>query len=619
MVQAGWYADPSAQAELRWWDGQRWTAWTHPPAADAVHAPPRADAVRLGTRRSGSGLEALLGDVDRIAVVDVETTGVYSNDRVVEVGVVTVDRSGAIVDEFECLINPLRDPGPTWLHGLTPSILQDAPMFEDVALHLAALLDGAVVAAHNLSFDRRLLQCEFERAGVDIDWGHGLDTLRAVGCKLGVACANYGIQLHGAHCALNDARATAQLLLRVADSFDTCRPAVAYPLSGEVPRVLTREGFTSVDIERPYVLQLARGVHSTADLAPYVTLLDYAVADLKFDIAERRELALLAQDLGLSEHSRVRAHKEFLNSVIDAALDDGVVTDDEFDQLSRIAALLDVDDAVVSSRTNPYRLAADFIDLTPGLQVCFTGAALQPNGEPLERDELDYQARLYGLETVDSVTKKNCGLLVAADPASMSTKAKSAQKFGIPVATVSDFLLAINSGSRLQVLRLPANGVALVCIKCGYSWMASRRKSDPVCDDCRGVTTKAPVAPSGADNGRNFVNVADREDRLGRCRQAVELQAGGASRREIAAMFGVGEEAVKAMLRDGKFYANPDADPQRLELAKTAASARVRGLTRAQYGDESRLSSGKADESWKDADVLFGDARTVSTAEGGGL
>ena len=82
-----------------------------------------------------------------------------------------MDRSGAIVDEFECLINPLRDPGPTWLHGLTPSILRDAPIFEDIALHLAALLDGAVVAAHNLSFDRRLLQLEFERAGVDIDWG----------------------------------------------------------------------------------------------------------------------------------------------------------------------------------------------------------------------------------------------------------------------------------------------------------------------------------------------------------------------------------------------------------------------------------------------------------------
>ena len=426
MPAAGWYSDPWGQAPLRWWDGSHWTACTHsgePERREPDSNEPRVRGAGL-RERDGVGLAALLGDADRIAVVDVETTGVYNSDRVVEAGVVTVDRSGAIVDEFECLINPLRDPGPTWLHGLTPSILRDAPMFEDVALHVAALLDGAVVAAHNLSFDRRLLQLEFERAGVEIYWGLGLDTLRVVGCKLGVACADYGIHLNGSHFALNDARATAQLLLRVADAFDNCRPAVAYPLSGDVPRVLTRNGFTAEDIERPYVLQLARGAHSTADLAPYVILLDYAVADLKFDAAERHELALLAQDLGLSEASRARAHKEFLNGLTDAALDDGVVTDDEFYQLCRIAALLEVDNVVVSSRTNPYRLMADSIDLTPGLQVCFTGAAQRPNGEPLERDELEYEARRYGLEPVGSVTKKNCGLLVAADPSSMSTKAK---------------------------------------------------------------------------------------------------------------------------------------------------------------------------------------------------
>lgn len=616
MAQQGWYPDPRGQAELRWWDGVQWTTWTHPPAPESIEsAPQTADVVELAPRRGEGALAALLGDADRIAVVDVETTGIYSADRVVEVGVVTIDRAGVIVDEFECLINPLRDPGPTWLHGLTPSILRDAPMFEDVALHLAALLDGAVVAAHNLRFDRRLLSLEFDRAGVDIDWGEGLDTMRAVRCKLGVACADYGIQLHGAHCALNDARATAQLLLQVADSFDSCRPAVAYPLSGEVPRVLTRDGFTAVDIQRPYVLQLASGMHSTADTAPYVTLLDYAVADLKFDVDERRELALLAQDLGLSDHSRMRAHKEFLNGLIDAALDDGAVTDEEFDQLCRAAALLEVDDAVVSARTNPYRVTTETLHLEAGLAVCFTGAAQWPDGQTLERDELEHHARRYGLEPVKSVTKKTCQLLVAADPNSMSGKAKNAQKFGIPVASVMDFVTALNGGQTLTVNRLPMKGVGLVCVRCGHSWMAARRKPDPVCDDCLGESKKKSIAPKGPNDGRNPVNIAVREDRLGRCQQAVELQAGGASRREIGELLGVGEETVKAMLRDGKFYANPDADPERLELAKSAAAARTRGLTRAEYGDESRLSKGKADESWKDADVLFVDTATLQETE----
>ena len=609
MVQQGWYPDPWGQSALRWWDGVQWTTWTHEIETRVIEpAAQESDVVELDVHRGHSGLAALMGDADRIAVIDVETTGLYSTDRIVEVAVVTVDRNGSIVDEFECLINPLRDPGPSWLHGLTPSILQDAPMFEDVALHLAALLDGAVIAAHNLRFDRRLLTYEFDRAGIDIDWGDGLDTLRAVGCKLDAACADYGIHLHGAHCALNDARATAHLLIAVADAFDDCRPAVAYPLSGDTPRVLTRDGFTAEEIERPYVLQLARGMHTAADVASYVTLLDYAVADLKFDAAERRELALLAEDLGLNEASRIRAHKAFLNGLIDAALDDGVVTDEEFDQLCRAAALLELDDTVVSSRTNPYRMMTETLHLRSGLQLCFTGAAQRPNGEPLEREELEDHALRHGLEPVKSVTKKNCQLLVAADPASMSGKAKNAQKFGIPVASLADYLAAVDTGSPMRVSRLPVKGVGQVCTSCGHSWIAARRKNNPVCDDCRAAANP----PSGPNDGRNATNLQIRGERIDRCREAVELQRSGVSRKEIAEQFGMGEETVKALLRDGKFYANPEADPERLEIAKKAAEARLSGLTRAAFAHEARLSKGKADECWRDADVLFVGTEPVS-------
>lgn len=500
-VGAGWYADPWGQAPLRWWDGAQWTSWTHGPE---TATPPPVAQERPGTERSPRiaelGLAALLGDVDRIAVIDVETTGLFSADRVVEVAVVTVDRSGAIVDEFECLTNPMRDPGPTWLHGVTPTMLRDAPMFEDIAEHVAALLDGAVVAAHNLPFDRRLLSREFDRAGITVDWGHGLDTLRAVGgCKLGVACTDYGIRLHDAHCALNDARATAQLLLQVADAFDRCQPAAAYPLSGAEPKVLTRQGFTAVDIERPYVVQLARGVHSAEDVAPYVDLLDCALADLTLDATERSELALLAGELGLDERARTRAHKEFLNGLIDAALDDGIVTDEEFDQLCRVAALLDVDDLTVNSRTNPYRITTEALELNPGLQICFTGAAQRQDGVPIERDELQHLARQHQLDTVGSVTAKNCHLLVAADPQSLSSKAKKAQQYGIPVASVVDFLAALDTGSRLSVSRLPVKGVGLVCTICGHSWIAARRKSEPVCDGCRVAAKKKAVTSTSAD------------------------------------------------------------------------------------------------------------------------
>ncbi len=608
-VAAGWYADPWAQAPLRWWDGTQWTGLTHnQESPQVVIAPPNMHAAEHVVRRGDGRIASLLGNADRIAVIDVETTGLFSADRVVEIAVVTVNRDGAIVDEFECLTNPLRDPGPTWLHGLTPSVLRDAPLFEEIALHVAALLDGAVVAAHNLPFDRRLLGYEFGRAGIDIDWGDGLDTLPAVGgCKLGTACADYGIHLLGAHCALNDARATANLLLRVADAFDGCRPATAYPLSGDVPQVLTRNGFTAVDIERPYVLRLASSLHSPADVAPYVTLLDYAVADFRVDADERRELLQLAEDLGLSEQNRARAHKQFLNGLIDAALDDGAVTEEEFEQLCRAAALLELDDEIVCARTNPYRVTMEPIELQDGLRVCFTGTAQGPNGERIERDELEVLARQHGHEPVQSVTKKGCQLLVAADPSSMSGKSKDAQKFGIPVASVADYLTALDSQTPVTANRPPAKGVGLVCTACGHSWIASRRRSDPVCDDCRDRAKPA----SGPNDGRNAANASVRAERLERCWQAVELQRSGASRSQIAERLGVSDEAVKSLLRDGKFYADPQADPARVDLARQAAAARAQRVPRAEFARRTSLSKGKADECWKDADVLFGKSETA--------
>jgi DNA polymerase-3 subunit epsilon len=56
----------------------------------------------------------------KYAVVDVETTGFGKADRVVELAVVIFDPvSGGVVDEFETLLNPMRDIGAIDVHGVT--------------------------------------------------------------------------------------------------------------------------------------------------------------------------------------------------------------------------------------------------------------------------------------------------------------------------------------------------------------------------------------------------------------------------------------------------------------------------------------------------------------------
>ncbi|WP_165605950.1 3'-5' exonuclease [Mycolicibacterium mucogenicum] len=447
---------------------------------------------------------SLLGGADRIAVIDVETTGLYNVDRVVELAIVTMDSTGTVVDEFETLINPHRDPGPTWIHGLTPTMLAGAPGFDDIAAHVAARLHGAVVVGHNLRFDTRMIGNEFGRANIGIDWGTGLDTLRATGCKLEVACAEYGIVPDGAHRALFDARATGRLLFAVADAFSrACLPVVAKPLRHSPPRrVLTRDGVIEIDVGAPYLASLARGVHADVDVASYAILLDRAVADLQLTAEERHELTALATELGLDDHGRKRAHREFLDGLIDAALEDGVVTEVEQEQLCRAAALLELDVNVVTRRTNAYRLTPESIGLDAGLIVCFTGTVLDDFGNQIDRESvLECEARQHGLVPIDRF-RKDCGLVIAADTASESKKVREARRLGVPVASVADYRAALCAGRPVMGTRAVPNGVAQVCIECGASWMAVRRSSKPLCTSCRGGTTQgsrgadAPITTS---------------------------------------------------------------------------------------------------------------------------
>lgn len=115
---------------------------------------------------------------------------------------------------MDTLIQPQRDIGPTFIHGLTAASVRDAPLFADVVGDVAVRLDGACLVAHNLPFDTRMLTNEFQRAGTDLVIQTGIDTLAATRCRLSRACDTHGITLTSTHTALADATAVARLLLR---------------------------------------------------------------------------------------------------------------------------------------------------------------------------------------------------------------------------------------------------------------------------------------------------------------------------------------------------------------------------------------------------------------------
>ncbi len=161
----------------------------------------------------------------RFAVVDVETSGLSTRrHNILQIGVVTVEPDGAVVDQWSTLVK-LRRPwnrvGPRRVHGITRRALRGAPS-EAMALgELCTRLDGAVFTAHNAGFDAAFIERAAARAHVPITLGRRLCTLqlsrrldpeRQLTHGLADLCTRYGVAIGRHHDALSDARAAAAVL-----------------------------------------------------------------------------------------------------------------------------------------------------------------------------------------------------------------------------------------------------------------------------------------------------------------------------------------------------------------------------------------------------------------------
>lgn len=105
---------------------------------------------------------------DRLAILDVETTGASSPyDRIIEIGVIRIEK-GKIVKKFETLLNPEVSISPFIenLTGILNNDLQKAPLFSEIKEDLIELLEGCTFVAHNARFDYSFIKNEFKRIGI---------------------------------------------------------------------------------------------------------------------------------------------------------------------------------------------------------------------------------------------------------------------------------------------------------------------------------------------------------------------------------------------------------------------------------------------------------------------
>ncbi|GAA3102651.1 exonuclease domain-containing protein [Streptosporangium carneum] len=392
------------------------------------------------------------------AVIDVETTGLRPswNDRVIEIGIVHLDLAGEVTGEWSTLINPERDLGPQHIHGITAADIRHAPVFEEIAGSVVERLEGRVVAAHNLPFDVRFVSHEFGRMGVEtpLDHAAGVCTmawsaefLPGAPRNLADCCARAGIPLNGHHDALVDAHAAAGLLrhyLDLAGPRPPWTPLLGMSRSFPWP-VITGSGAAGVrrgvSAERDphFLARIAERPSCPADpgrAAAYLTLLDEALLDHHVSVAEADALVGLAARLDLGRADVAGLHLNYLTVLAGAALAEGPVTEDDRHELDLVATLLGLSTesaarALADASASPRPGFARF-RLSPGDLVVFTG---EMDGA---RDEWELRARQAGYVPHGYITKR-VRLLVAADPDSLSTKARKARDYGIPIVTPDAF------------------------------------------------------------------------------------------------------------------------------------------------------------------------------------
>jgi DNA polymerase III subunit epsilon len=156
---------------------------------------------------------------DVFVAIDFETAD-YSPDSACAVGIVRVESLKVVYRESLRIKPPRSRVLFTSIHGITWDMVKDAPRFADAWPKLAPLLDGAsFLAAHNMSFDRRVLSACCAAAGLHVPIQPFLCTVQLARQRWGLkpndlpsVCRRLGIGLIH-HDAGSDAEACARIVI----------------------------------------------------------------------------------------------------------------------------------------------------------------------------------------------------------------------------------------------------------------------------------------------------------------------------------------------------------------------------------------------------------------------
>jgi DNA polymerase III subunit epsilon len=156
-------------------------------------------------------------------VIDIETTGASANFCAITEVAAARYEGGRCTGTFQTLINPgtVIPPEIVYLTGITQAMVLPAPRIEQVLQALLDFVRDAVIVGHNVRFDLSFLNMALIKNHYPAFTNRVVDTCRlarrlvraeVANCRLGTLSAHFGFANQPTHRALDDVRATADLL-----------------------------------------------------------------------------------------------------------------------------------------------------------------------------------------------------------------------------------------------------------------------------------------------------------------------------------------------------------------------------------------------------------------------
>ena len=412
------------------------------------------------------------------SLIDLETTGLFKNDRIVEISIRKVDFQGNEIEHLNTLVNPERDVGPQSIHKISALDVQNAPVFSELVGNILSIIDNSVLVGHNINgFDIKFLSREFEKAGLNFIYNeeNTLDSLRfAKELKYPLKLEKLyksivkgsSIKKINFHNASEDTKA----LLNIFKTNDfknwVLKQQVTPIFFEDIPEksksLATRgEGLGSVSsfIESiKYSEKIIDLEFDEFNLNQYSIALQSYIEDKEVSDEEILKIQEFVSEFNISIDEARQIHKHILDTYTDIALLDSKITDEEMYKLRQISKLLGIENYLEESIKNssnnniknklldktisvlPLKRESNFyIEDLKGKLVCFTGDILVvSSGQEYDKDGLTSVSKNKGIN-ISSTLNKKVDILVAQDVFSQSSKIQKAKNYGIRILDSNDF------------------------------------------------------------------------------------------------------------------------------------------------------------------------------------